>query len=516
MSVFDACIDTDIKLIHVRQEAAAVHMADAWARLTGEVGVAMVTAGPGFANALSALYVARMAESPVVLLAGHAPLNQLGKGAFQEMNQADMASHVTKASWVASDSAKLGHDMTRAFQIASSGRHGPVQVSLPADVVEGLFDSNGTESPSENEFISAPKLLENSATTGVTEALSKAQRPLILTGPSAMRNGSDASNAIESAIGVPVIGMESPRGVNDPSLGAFAEVLAQADLIALVGKKLDFSLGFGNAPGISSSCQFVQIDSDEDAVELTKSNLDDTSRLTASHIVDPVAALDQIAQAASHAPKSSDNWLNEVKAATSYRPSEWSSVKAAPGQPMHAIEICRAVQQYLEADENAIYVSDGGEVGQWAQACLKAGKRVINGQSGSIGSAIPFALAAREAFPNARIVTMLGDGTFGFHAPEFDTAFRAELPFIAVVGNDSTWNAEYQIQLREYGEDRLIGCELLPARYDQLAESLGGHGEHVTSSSDLASAIERAHASGLPACVNVSMERNPAPLVRRG
>src|SRR6476660_3380245 len=99
MPIFDAALDAKLPLLHVRHEAAAVHMADAWARLTGEVGVAMVTGGPGHANAVAALYTAAMAESPVVLLSGHAPLAELGAGAFQEMRLADIAAPLAKASW---------------------------------------------------------------------------------------------------------------------------------------------------------------------------------------------------------------------------------------------------------------------------------------------------------------------------------------------------------------------------------------------------------------------------------
>ena len=112
---------------------------------------------------------------------------------------------------------------------------------------------------------------------------------------------------------------------------------------------------------------------------------------------------------------------------------------------------------------------------------------------------------------------MLGDGTFGFHPAEFDTAVRNNLPFIAVIGNDSAWNAEYQIQLRDYGEDRLIGCELLPStRYDEVAKALGGYGELVTEASEIGPALQRAHDSGLPSCINVIMARNAAPIIRRG
>ena len=140
MSLFDASIDADIELIHVRHEAAAVHMADAWGRLTGQPGVVAVTAGPGFANTISALYVAKMAETPVVLLSGHAEHELLGRGAFQEMPQGDMAGHVAKASWTATDASGLGRDVVRALELASSGRPGPVHVALPGDLLESVVE----------------------------------------------------------------------------------------------------------------------------------------------------------------------------------------------------------------------------------------------------------------------------------------------------------------------------------------------------------------------------------------
>src|SRR5215216_8021310 len=130
MSIFDAAIETKLDLVHVRHEAAAVHMADAWGRLTGEVGIAMVTGGPGHANAVGALYTALGAESPMVLLSGHAATWELGRGGFQEIRQADMAKPVTKASWTSSATETLGQDIGEAIRIATSGRPGPVHLSL--------------------------------------------------------------------------------------------------------------------------------------------------------------------------------------------------------------------------------------------------------------------------------------------------------------------------------------------------------------------------------------------------
>ena len=189
-------------------------------------------------------------------------------------------------------------------------------------------------------------------------------------------------------------------------------------------------------------------------------------------------------------------------------------MRSAPGAPLHPVEVCREVQKLLAA-HGAVLVADGGEFGQWAQACLQAPRRVINGVAGSIGSALPFAAAAKLAFPDAPVVALLGDGTLGFHLSEIDTAVRYGLAYVAVVGNDACWNAEHQIQRASYGPERAVGCELLPTRYDQVVAALGGHGEHVAASVELGPALARALACGKPACVNVMLERLAAPNIGR-
>jgi len=141
---------------------------------------------------------------------------------------------------------------------------------------------------------------------------------------------------------------------------------------------------------------------------------------------------------------------------------------------------------------------------------------MINGVAGSIGGSLSFALAARLAEPQAPVFAVLGDGTIGFHLSEFETAVRRKLPFVAVLGNDALWNAESQIQLREYGRERMRGCELLPARYDLVVAALGGHGEFVDKAADLPGAIERALESGKPACINIQTESIAAPVIKLG
>ena len=152
---------------------------------------------------------------------------------------------------------------------------------------------------------------------------------------------------------------------------------------------------------------------------------------------------------------------------------------------------------------------------QWAQACLRAPNRVINGVAGSIGAGLPFATAASIAKPNTPIIAVMGDGTFGFHSAEIDTAVRYQLPFVLIVGNDAKWNAEYQIQVRDYGQDRTLGCELLPSRYEKVCEAFGGHGEYVDDVNEVLPAAKRALASKLPSCINIMIDGLPAPNIKR-
>lgn len=510
MPVFDAALSAGIELLHVRHEASAVHMADAYARLTGEPGIAMVTGGPGHANAVSALYTAQMSESPVVLLSGHAPNNQAGMGAFQEMRQAEMTLPVVKAAWTSTGADSLGEDVARAIGSALSGRPGPTHLSLPTDALE---DQAGAAPPAAAAFAPRPLPLTGNDAQTVIDRLRRATRPLILAGPACLtRAGRARLAALEQASTIPVVGMESPRGVNDPSLGAFAQMLAQADCVLLLGKRLDFTLKFGQAPAFADTCEFLQIDAD--AAEFQRSRNALGERLLAAITADAFSALDALTRAARAAAARLGTWRNDVSAAIRYRPAAWDSA-AAPAGKLHPVQACRPLQALLDSHPDAVLISDGGEFGQWAQACLAAPNRVINGPAGAIGSALPFALGARVALPDAPIVALMGDGTFGFHPAEIDTAMRYKLPFVAVVGNDARWNAEYQIQLKAYGAERLVGCELLPTRYDLVAAAFGAYGEFVSDAEALASAAKRAHEAHLPALLNVAIEGVPAPVVKR-
>ncbi len=512
MPVYDAIFDSKIDLIHTRHEGAAVHMADAWARLTGQVGIALVTGGPGHANAVSALYTAGMAESPVVLLSGHAPLGQLGKGAFQEMRQTDIAAPLTKASWACQTTEDIGKDIAKAIRIAKSGRPGPVHLSLPTDVLEAAWPESGVI-PSSASFDVEPIQAQSSEIASIIEKLKQASKPLILTGPQMQsKAGKAILSKLQETLGIPVVGMESPRGIGDPSLGAFAEILSQADCVLLLGKKVDFTLKFAQSPGFNKECLFLQIDPEGEEIKRAKNALG--PRLTQSTISDIPSAIEQILSLKFDANSAQTHWQKEVSEAIVYQPPAWSKLPNSKGK-LHPVQALAPLQAILDSHPDSVLISDGGEIGQWAQACLQAPNRVINGVAGSIGAGLPFASAASIAKPHVPIIAVMGDGTFGFHSAEIDTAVRYQLPFTLIVGNDAKWNAEYQIQVRDYGQDRTLGCELLPSRYEKVCEAFGGYGEYVDDSTEVLPAAKRALASKLPSCINIMIEGLPAPNIKR-
>ena len=512
MSVFDAALDAGLDLVHVRHEAAAVHMADAFGRLTGEAGIALVTGGPGHANAVGALYTALCAESPMVLLSGHAATWELGRGGFQEIRQADMAAPVSKASWTALKATDLGRDIGEAVRVATTGRPGPVHVSLPSDLLEERVEESAIVWP-QRAMAAGPALPEAKADE-ILAAIAGAERPVIIAGPQLSNpSGRALLGKLEAAIKAPAVIMESPRGTADATLGAFADLVKRADLIVLLGKALDFTTKWISGPAFDPNVRLIAIDPEAGLIRRAKKEKGD--RLLHGAIADTRAAADTlIARAKSPARQAA--WHTEARAALDNRPAAWSSVISQTPGRLHPAEVFRALRPVVERDPATVLICDGGEFAQWGQSMLPVRRRMINGVAGSIGGSLSFALAARLVEPRAPIFVVLGDGTIGFHISEFETAVRCGLPFVAILGNDARWNAESQIQLREYGANRMHGCELLPARYDQVVAALGGHGEHVERATDLPGAIERALASGKPACVNVVIESIAAPAIRAG
>jgi acetolactate synthase-1/2/3 large subunit len=506
MVLFDAALETGQRLIHTRHEAAAVHMADAYGRLTGKPGVAMVTGGPGHANAVPALFTALGADSPVVLISGHAPVSQLGLGAFQELDQVAIAAPVAKASILCASVETLEADVLRALEIASTGRPGPVHLSLPSDILEAEAVAQAGAATAQTQT-AAPDF------AALASALGAAKRPVIIGGPGFSRAKARAGlAAVAERLGIPFGIQESPRGLNDPSLGAMAEVMPEADLLILANKACDFTVGFAKAPATAADVKVFATSGDEAQLALARQAKGADAITVLATPQETLAALEGIDPAILNVET---GWHDKVMSAVGYRPPQWSEAQVAAEGKLHPLDMCAAIKGFLDRFEDPILICDGGEIGQWAQATLDVPRRLTNSVTGSIGASLPFAIGACAADGDAPVVTIMGDGTVGFHLAEFETAVRSNTPFIAIVGNDSVWNAEHQIQIRDYGANRAKGCELLPASYDQVCAALGGYGATVTTGAELAAALVEAHESGRPACINVMLDGRAAPKLRR-
>lgn len=502
MPVYDACFDTGMRIVHTRHEGAAAYMADAWAQITSTIGVALVAGGPGFCNSMSPLFSARHAESPVLFLSGDSPLAHDGLGAFQELDQTAITSPLVKAARRCQNVNNLAHDIAELIDIARSGRPGPVHLALPFDLLEA------TTSLAQQSALPAPLLPVMPADIDTLIAhLDTAQRPVVITGPHCNDTRAGATLDCVRATGIPVVPMESPRGLKDPMLGTFSDMLPDADLVVIIGKKLDFTLQFGNESVFPAHMKIAVIDPETDMVERAQRRLGD--RLVYSAHGDSIPVLNALAEARTARPHT--GWQKQVDQAISNRALSPNTIQDGSG--LLPQDVCMQVQELIERAEDPILICDGGEFGQWAQAFCHAPTRIINGISGAIGGSLPYAIAVKIARPRATVIAMLGDGTAGFHLAEFDTAVRENTPFIAIVGNDYKWNAEHLIQIRSFGEDRTFACSLNPdAHYENVAQALGGSGSLACSSAELSGALNAASAAQTPVCINVPIQGLPAPV----
>lgn len=505
LPIYDAGLDVGLAFTDTRHEAAAAHMADAWARLRGEPGVCLFSAGPGHTNALSAVLNAARAESPVLWLSGGTPRAGSGRGSFQDLDQVALAAQVCKGAWRADDAAALPDRFARAWRAMTSGRPGPVHLTLPTDL---LAQPTTAAVPADLDLAPASAEAEPAAVDEALALLATALKPLVLAGPGLARGRGAAAEALEAfveATGLPCLPVESPRGLTDPIYQGMGRLTREADIVLLLAPR-DFAVGFARAPAFAGCRRLIAVDAAASAgpADLALAG-------------DPVAVLRQLTAGAGRHTWDVGPWLAALGAARSAANAELVDVAESAEVPIHPLRLASEVHDLLPGEATVVF--DGGEFAQWARWAFGdwAGQTLVNGKLGMIGPAIPFALGAAVAAAGTLPgggpppVAFLGDGTAGYHIMEFDTAVRHNLPFVAVIGNDAGWGAELHRQLSNYGEDRVVASHLLPSRYDLVAQALGAHGEFVESPDEIAPAIRRALASGRPACVNVIIRSLPSP-----
>ncbi len=514
LPALDVMADGGFRFIDTRHEQAATHMADAWGRITGQPGVAMYTT-PGFANAIPGLTNAMHSESPLLSISGSAELLELGRGAMQEIDQVGMALPTTKAAWMVTDARRIPDMIATALRTSYEGRRGPVHLTIPVDVQQQIVaeDEVAFYAPGEYRDLGAPEASVQRVRDAV-DILRNAERPLIIVGSagSYSRSGETLERLVETTR-IPIMTEGDARGLIsdehpyccgffDSGLNRAARLLREADAVVLMGRKQDLIVGYAMEPTVSANAKVIQID--PSAAEIARNRGVDVG------IVGDVDAVARqiTAEASKYAWKDSD-WLarlNEQRAVQ----RKMLDALAGNDAPMHAVYVHKTVRQHIRQNDFVVY--DGGDFCHFGRAynpALSPYTWWYLPPLGMLGQSIPTAIAAKAAYPERRAFMFTGDGAFGFNAMEYDTAVRHNLPIIGIMGNDSAWGIDRQIQVGVYGKP--VATDLLPSRYDQVVRGLGGYGELVEHPDELPSALERAIKMERPALLNVRVQNAISP-----
>ena len=494
-----------IRIIDVRDERAAVYMAHAHAELTGTLGVALVTAGPGVTNAMTGIANAHVARASVLVLSGTPPRPQENRGALQDMVHTDLVRSLTRYARTVREPALVLQELSEAVSRAmgEGGEPGPAYLDFPVDTLRASVPA-ALQLP--EWFASPPRLRSLPDPTAVDAAIAllwNARRPLIISGHGA-RGASEALIGLLDALGALYLDTGESRGLvpeDHPSVVAAmrGSVMGEADVILTVGRKLDFQLAYGS-PAVFADARFVRIA--ECAAEL-RDNRPGAVRILAS----PEAALQALTQRAAGRPAATDrDWARSVREKHLARADKLASSmrNAAPGSDglMHPNRLLAALRDALPQD--AVVVADGGDFLSFARVGLPATTYLDPGSLGCIGVGTPFGIAAALACPERTVVVATGDGAFGFNAMEIDTAARHGVPVLIVVANNGSWAIEVRDQQETHG--KVVGTRLQFADHAAMARAFGLHGERVQSADELPGAIARALAevhAGRPALLDV-------------
>ena len=515
LPLVDAAADEGIEFIDTRHEGAAMHMADGYARITGQPAVGMFTGGPGFSNAISGLPAIYTSESPVIFVSGSAELPEKGMVTFQEIDQTAMAAPVTKGSWLIHDRRRIPEYVATAFRTAMSGRPGPVQLTLPIDLQE--------EDVSEDEL---PKYLPReyrnmgrspadlSLIQEAASLLRQASRPVIVVGnPGRYSIAPEQLESLAETTGIPTFTVEQARGLLDDehplcfgyadgALNPAARRFREADVVLLLGKRLDHRYRYGDI--FSANARIIQ--ADPAAAEIGR------NRGVAIGLLGDLGAIaEQLTAAAAQGAKADiSSWVDQLRQDRQAWDGELRA-KATGEQPMHPLDVFTRLDGVIDRD--TFLVMDGGDYVQWGRSYLKArmpGRFIRLGPLSHLGAGIPYGMAAKLAYPDCKVLVFIGDGAFGFYAMEYDTCIRHNLPITTVMGNDATWGIDKTFQLAYF--NRAVGTDLRFIRYDKMVEAIGGYAEYVESTEEVAPAVERAIDSGRPSLVNVLVRSGASPL----
>lgn len=499
--IWDHVAREGIRIIDVRDEGAAVHMAHAHSELMGGFGVAMVTAGPGVTNTVTAVCNASLARVPVLLIGGCTSRPQANMGPLQDIPHVDIMRPITRTARTlrVPDQVVREFDEAVARAMGDNGEPGPVYLEIPTDVLR-------THVPPQlvlSEWLQAKasRILppDPVAIAEAVEVLWSAQRPLVVTGRGA-RGANAALLRLLDATGALYLDTQESRGLvagDHPSTVAAvrAVAMAEADVVLLIGRKLDYQVGYGS-PAVFPNARFIRL---SDA----SGELIDNRRGQPELLASPSLALEAMVAAAGNRQPSIDKaWADGLRQRHRERIAATTSAKrqttGADGK-IHPRAIFDAIANIANTDY--IGIADGGDLLSFARTGLQASTYMDAGAFGCLGVGVPFGIAAALALPERQVISVNGDGAFGINAMEIDTAVRHSAKVVFVVSNNAAWNIERLDQEMNYG-GRIVGTTLRLSDYAGLARALGAHGERVDKAADLPGALERA-LKNAPALIDV-------------
>ena len=490
-----------IQIIDVRDERAAVYMAHAHAELTGQIGVALVTAGPGVTNAMTGIANAHTARASVLILSGTPPQPQENRGALQDMNHTEFVRPLTRYARTVRDPNLVLQELDEAVSraLGHGGESGPAYLDFPVDTLRAKVIS-ATQLP---EFFKTPAPQEFypnlQCAEQAMEIMWKAKRPLIISGRGA-RGASEPLIELLNKLGALYLDTGESRGLvpeSHPSVVAAmrGSVMTEADVVITLGRKLDFQLAYGS-PAIFGDAKFVRIAD-------CASELRDNRRGEAEVFGTVSRALEKILELAGNRKSNVDTaWATQTR--TQHEARAEKLLRSMHNTPtgsdglMHPNTLLAKLRDALP--EDSVVVADGGDFLSFARVGLPATSYLDPGSLGCIGIGTPFGIAASLALPHKTVVVATGDGAFGFNAMEIDTAARHKAPVLIVVANNGSWAIEVRDQLETHG--KVVGTRLQFADHAAMARAFGLHAERVEKAEDLEGAIKRAMANR-PALLDV-------------
>ncbi len=500
--IWDHLARLGVRIVDVRDEGAAVHMAHAHAALSGQVGVAMATAGPGVTNCVTAITNAHLERVPVLLIGGCPPRPQDDLGPLQGIDHAAIMAPVTRQSRTLRVADQIARDLDKAWAMADGDGNppGPVYIEIPTDVLRETVPA-ACVLPEHLRPKARRRLLPDPAEVGrAAELLRTAQRPLVVTGRGARGCGAALTRLLD-ATGAVYLDTQESRGLVDPGhasvVGAVrARAMGEADLVLVVGRKLDYQLAYGS-PAVFTQARFVRIADHAD-------ELRDNRRGEVELLADPALALDALAdEIRQPSPALDRTWAQALRAEHLKRALRHAEnlARAEPGADgrMHPNRIFGALRKVLKPD--AITIADGGDLLSFARMGLETRHYLDAGAFGCLGVGTPYAVAAALLHPDRQVVAITGDGAFGINAMEIDSAQRHGAKAVFIVSNNAAWNIERLDQQMNYG-GRVVGTTLAWSDYAAMARAFGLHAERVTDPARLQGAIEDALAHA-PALIDV-------------